>query len=217
MIKGIIFDMDGVLYDSQRIHFRSERMTVAHFGGRITDAELTEYLGWNERAFWEDVIRRCKLKATVAEIERFERPLVEKMMEREIKRDRKLIGLLSRLRRMGLKLAVASSSNGHLVSLVLRKLGISDFFDAVVSGEMVEKSKPEPDIFLAAAKRAGIKPGDCIVVEDAPAGIEAAGRGRMHPVALRGKVNGRLDLSKSEREIKDLGELLGILEDMGTI
>lgn len=217
MIKAIIFDMDGVLYDSQPIHFRSERKTVAHFGGRITDAELTTYLGWNEKAFWEDVIRRCGLKTSVEEIERYERPLVEGMMEREIKRDKKLIGLLTSLRKMGLKLAVASSSNGHLVRLVLRKLGADGHFDTVVAGEDVERSKPEPDIFLAAAKRIGIEPGDCIVVEDAPAGLEAAWRGGMHPVALRGKVNGRLDLTRSEREIAELPELIRILEEMGTI
>ena len=207
--------MDGVLFDSQRIHFEAEKRTVANFGGKITDSELKGYLGWNEEAFWEDVIRRCHLKTTVEELEQYERPRLEKMMESALKKDEALGDLLSYLRNRKIRLAVASSADRHLVGMILGKLGITRFFDAVVTGEDVKRSKPAPDIFLEAAKRIRVAPKDCIVVEDAPAGIEAAKRAGMHPIALRGSVNKGLDLTGAEREIADLNGLPGIIGFLG--
>jgi len=210
MIKAIIFDMDGVLFDSQPIHFEAEKRTVAHFGGKISDDELKGYLGWNEEAFWKDVIPKYGMDATLEQCRAFERPLLEGLLERALKPDPKLRKILKELRRSGIQLAVASSAPKKWILMTFGGLGVDDLFDCLVSGEDVEKSKPEPDIFLEAAKRIGIAPEDCIVVEDAPAGIEAAKRAGMHPIALRGTVNKGLDLSGAEREITDLSELMEI-------
>jgi len=90
---------------------------------------------------------------------------------------------------------------------VLGRLGITYFFDAIISGEKVKRGKPAPGIFLLAASGPGISPADCIVVEDAPSGVEAALAAGMHPIVLKGSVNKDLDFPEAEKIITSLKEL----------
>jgi len=208
MAKAVIFDMDGVLFDSQPLHFKAEIQTITHFGYPISESELKEYLGWYEDDFWKEVISRYNLKATVHQMKEFEHPLIENLLRESVLPDPDLQEILTSLRAKKLRLAVASSSPRHWVNIVLDGLSIRNLFDEIVSGEDVKNGKPAPDIFLKAANQLGIESSDCIVVEDAPAGIEAANTAGMYSVALRGSVNASLDLSKAKKEIRHLKELL---------
>jgi beta-phosphoglucomutase len=210
MLNAIIFDMDGVLFDSQPLHFAAEIETVEHFNGKITIAELKQYLGWTETAFWNDVVRRYHLKATPEQCEKFKRPLFRDLLDNALSPDHSLQDLLSELRGKGRKLAVASSSKRIVIDKILGSLGVSGYFDAIVSADDVMRSKPAPDIFLAAAKKIKAAPEDCVVVEDAPAGIEAAISAGMYPIAMRNKSNEGLDLSKAKKIITGLYELKGL-------
>lgn len=208
MVKAVIFDMDGVLFDSQPLHFKAEIRTITHFGYPITESELKEYLGWCEDDFWKDVISRYNLKTTVAEMKAFEHPVIEKLLDEFALPDPELQEILKALRAKKLMLAVASSSPRHWVNMVLDGLSVSGLFDEIVSGEDVKNGKPAPDIFLKAANLLGAEPCECMVIEDAPAGIEAANAAGMYSVALRGSVNASLDLSKAKKEIRHLKELI---------
>lgn len=207
MAKAIIFDMDGVLYDSEPLHFEAEKATLIHFGYRITEQELKEYLGWREDLLWNALIARHNLKATAEEMTAFKKPLFTSLVRKFLGENPELQALLSRLRKKGLKLALASSSYGPLVADVLGRLGVSHLFDAIVSGEKVKRGKPAPDIFLLAASELGVSPADCVVVEDAPSGVEAAIAAGMHPVVLKGSVNKELGFPEAEKIITDLKEL----------
>ncbi len=210
-IKGVIFDMDGVLIDSQPLHFQAEKMTIARFGYPMTTEELKHYLGWREDEFWGDVIKRHSLPASVEGMKKIEHPVMESLLLKAAKPDKALHNLLSGFRKKGIALAVASSAPKSFIDIVTGGLGISDFFDAIVCGADVTKGKPEPDIFLAAAKRMKLRPEDCAVVEDAPSGIQAANSAGMFSVALKGRVNSSLDLSKADCIIESLNELPEIL------
>jgi len=208
---GIIFDMDGVLIDSQPLHFQAEKKTITHFGYPITTEELKYYLGWREEEFWQDVIKRYSLSTTVEEMKKFEHPVMEDLLREHSKPDKSLQNLLSLFKKRGIVLAVASSAPRNFLDIVLAGLGIKKFFDIVICGTDVERGKPEPDIFLIAAKRMKLRPEDCVVVEDAPSGIQAANSAGMFSIALKGHVNSNLDLSKADAIIESLEELPEIL------
>jgi len=94
------------------------------------------------------------------------------------------VELIRSLREQGFKLAIASSGPIESIELVTKKLGVYDYFHAIVSGHDVSESKPSPQVFLRAAQKLGVKPRNCIVVEDAVAGVTAAKRGGMHCLAV---------------------------------
>ncbi|MBI5047177.1 HAD family phosphatase [Candidatus Micrarchaeota archaeon] len=208
MFKGIIFDMDGVLFNSQSLHFSAERMTIEHFNGKITDTGLKNYLGWTESAFWAAIREKYALNATVDELIQYKRPIIYNLLVNSLHPDQELQIVLSNLKKKGLRLGVASSSERSLIILVLNSLGIKKFFEIVVSGEEVLRSKPAPDIFLKAAADLKVDPNSCIVVEDAPAGILAANSAGMYSIALQNETNSGLDLSKAKKVITNLNQLM---------
>ncbi|MEK6981549.1 MAG: HAD family phosphatase [Candidatus Micrarchaeota archaeon] len=211
IVKAIIFDMDGVLIDSQDLHFKAEIQTVKQFGHKITKKELIEYLGWNERAFWTEIIKKYNINTTVEELQRIERPIYEEILQKNLKEDKKLQKLLKNLKTKNLKLAVASSSPRRWIKMVLVGLKIEEFFDIIVAGDEIKNSKPNPEIFLRAAKKLEIAPQECIVIEDAPAGIKGANKAGMKSIALITKINKNLDLSEAKFKIEKLEEIEKIL------
>ncbi len=212
MAKGIIFDMDGVLFDTQPLHFQAERETITHFGYPITEEELKEYLGWRGEEFWADVIVRYSLDTTVEEMREFNLPIIERLLSENVREDLPLTETLSALKSEGFVLAVASSARKRWVDFMVKRMKIERYFDSVVCGTDVENGKPAPDIFLFAAERIGVEPEKCVVVEDAPSGIQAANSAKMYSIALKGNVNSGLDLSKAKRVISSLQELPEIIE-----
>jgi HAD superfamily hydrolase (TIGR01509 family) len=215
MAKAVIFDMDGVLFDSQPLHFDAERRTTQAFGHAMTDPELKEYLGWTEDAFWNAVIARFGFKTTAAEMRRMKKPIFEGLIRKSVRKDAELASLIDTLRVRGVKTAVASSSPMEWINIILSGLGVRDKFDAVISGESVARSKPAPDIFLAAAAAIDVSPKDCMVVEDAPAGITAANSAGMYSVALLNRSNDGLDFSNSRRRIRKLPDILDLTDFFG--
>lgn len=211
MLKAVIFDMDGVLIDSQPLHFMAEKETAAHFGHPITEGELKQYLGWGEEEFWGELIRKYSFPATLEEMREFDRGIVEEYLREAAKPDEALTGMLSELKGGGMLLSVASSSWKSAIGIVLDGLGVGGYFDAVVCGEEVERGKPEPDIFMLAADKLGVEARNCAVVEDAPSGIRAANAAGMISIALRGSINADLDLSEADEVMESLGELPGII------
>lgn len=207
IIKAIIFDMDGVLFDSQPMHFAAEKETISRFGKRATVSEFKKTLGWTELDFWERMRKVYRLPATAAKLREIKRPIFEELLKNSIMKDAGLRKLILGLKRKGMRIAVASSAPRRWIRMTLEGLGITDCFDAIVSSEDVARGKPAPDVFLRAAEKLKVDPALCVVVEDAPAGIEAANSAGMHSIALRTKTNRGLDLSKAAGILRGL-ELL---------
>ena len=95
-------------------------------------------------------------------------------MNKKIDKLKSLTNFLKSIKNRGLKTAVASSSGYDLIGLILSRLGISEYFDSITSGNDVKRGKPDPDVFLLAAERIGVNPRDCFVVEDSENGVKAA-------------------------------------------
>ena len=184
-IKGFIFDLDGVLTDTAEFHYRGWKRLADELGVPFTREDNEALRG---------IPRRESLMLILRQRHYLEEQLQE-MMERKnnyyleliqtIRPDDLLPGarkLLEEIRAAGLKSALGSASRN--APEVVDRLGITHLLDAIAHGGSVERQKPAPDLFLHAASQLGLTPDECIVVEDAAAGIEAAIAGGFHSVGL---------------------------------
>ena len=184
-IKGFIFDLDGVLTDTAEYHYRGWK--------RLADEEGIPFTR-EDNEFLRGIPRRESLMLILKE-RIYPEDRIRQMMERknnyylefikEISPRDLLPGareLLEEIRSTGLKSALGSASKN--APEVVRRLGIANLLDAISDGNSVERQKPAPDLFLHAARQLNLKPEECVVVEDAAAGIEAARAGGFHTVGL---------------------------------
>ncbi len=185
MIRGFIFDLDGVITDTAEYHYRAWKRLADELGIPFSRQENEALRGIPRR---ESLLKLLKGRTLPEEqifdcMERKNDYYLEYI--REINSDNLLPGsidLLHEIRAAGLKCAIGSASKNTCE--VLERLGILELFDAIADGFSVERQKPEPDLFLFAAIELKLQPSECIVVEDAAAGIEAALRGGFHTVGI---------------------------------
>lgn len=186
-IRGALFDMDGTLVDNSPVHVRAFEIFCARYGVTDWRGKLNGAFGMGSDDIMrmllpEEVIRTRGLKALCDEKEAIYREIYAP----EIRPVAGLRELLERLREAGIRCAVGSSGCRENVEFVLDRCGIAAFFVARISGDMAARCKPDPEIYLKAAAALGLAPEECIVFEDAHAGIEAArraGAGRIAAVA----------------------------------
>lgn len=185
MLKGLLFDMDGVLVDNLDVHKRAFRLFFSRYGVDKSIEELSRMFGKGN----DDIMRELMPADVVGRVGLRELGYEKEAIYREIYAPtiaptRGLTEFLSESRRRGLKCAVGSSGCMANVDFVLDGCGIRDSFEAVVAGDRVSRCKPDPEIYLTAAAALGLAPAECIVFEDAEAGIEAGKRAGMKVVAL---------------------------------
>ena len=185
--KGVIFDLDGVICSTDEYHYLAwkalaDRLNIP-FGREDSDRQR----GIGRMESLEIVLEKSPVVysqeekvALAAEKNELYRRLLGEMGEKDLVDEVKKT--LFALREMGLKLAIGSSSKN--TSFILERIGLGDFFDAVVDGNCITYSKPHPEVFLKAADRLGLTPSACLVVEDARAGVEAAVAGGFDCAAL---------------------------------
>jgi len=206
--KAIIFDMDGVLVDSQPIHFRVDMEVLASCGAAAALADVTKFAGVANVARWTAYKQNYGLAEAAPDlIRRHAGILMEIFRNTNIKPIAGIPELLSMIRGFGLKTAVASSSSMALIELVVNKLDIAKYFDALVTGEDVERSKPAPDVFLKASGVLRVSPRDCLVVEDSANGVMAAYNAGMKCVGFRNPNSGEQDLSRAGWVVESFGEV----------
>lgn len=177
MIRGALFDMDGTLVDNSAVHVRAFEIFCERYGVGDWRGKLAQAFGMGNddimRAIMpEEVIREKGLAALADEKEAIYREIYAPT----IRPVEGLAVLLEQLHAAGIRCAVGSSGCRKNIDFVLAKCGIEGQFDAIVSGDRVARCKPDPEIYLTAAAALGLAPAECIVFEDAKAGIEAARR-----------------------------------------
>jgi HAD superfamily hydrolase (TIGR01509 family) len=182
---AVIFDMDGVIVDSEPMHFATTNDVLRRRGVELSRDQYDPFLGLTETAFFERMVARWELTDTPAALaaERLALSLEALANEPLLPVEGALESLLW-LMADGYKLGLASSATAEQVRLVIERLGLRRVFGAVVSAGDVVHGKPSPDLFLEAARRLGVAPGDCLVVEDAALGVQAARAAGMAALAL---------------------------------
>lgn len=174
--KGVIFDLDGVICFTDKFHYKAWK-AIAEEEGIYFDEQINERLKGISRMDSLDIVleRAEKVysdeeKIVLAEKKnKIYRELLAEMSPADLSLEVK--SALEQLRALGIKLAIGSSSRN--TGFILNRIGLEDYFDAVSDGTNITKSKPDPEVYLKAAELIGESPADCLVVEDAPAGIDA--------------------------------------------
>lgn len=188
MLRAIIFDMDGVLLDSESLHYQAIHELMESRGCQYSVELLHKYCGVPEKEIWPYLMRDVGMTGEDA----------GQMMEEHWVRYRKLLEqngipefpgtkkFLMLLKKKGYRIAVASASLKSVIEDYLQKLNLQGCFDVIVSAQECRHGKPEPDVFLLAAEKLDVKPEECMVIEDSVKGMIAARRAGMKWIGFDG-------------------------------
>lgn len=201
MIKAVIFDMDGVIIDSEPVHLELEQELFRNLGLNISHEEHLAFVGSTSYYMWDAVKNKYNLPYTLEELVETDRTKYLNHIsspEGSVKPIDGVNELIKELHSCGLKLAVASSSPIDVIELVIRTLKLDKYFDILVTGDYVERSKPEPDIFLYAADKLSVEPHECVVIEDSYNGVQAAKKAGMKIIGFINPNSGNQDLSSAD-------------------
>ncbi len=215
----MIFDMDGVLIDSEPIHAAIERKLFDKLGIDVTEAVHRSYMGASNDFMYTDLRSRFNLKESVSELKERDELFRSEYFNRldTIPLNEGLISLLNEIKSAGLKLAVATSSSPKIANILLNKCGIASFFDAIVTTSEAGESKPSPDVYLLAAQKIGVSPENCIVFEDSPNGLLAAKSAGMFCLVIQSDDEIIQRLSKADYLFQTFSEItLGKLIEIFT-
>ncbi len=208
MLKAIVFDMDGVLTDSEPFYREAINRILAEHGYSLSEDDYKAVLGHGIPETWEWMLAHFDLPYTLDEVMLEYDQVVERVLRERVKPTPGLQDLLASLKKRGLKMAVASASYSNWVDAVLVKLGVKQYFSVVLSANMVRNGKPHPEIYLTAAEKLGVPPRDCLAVEDSPTGIKAAKAAGMRVVALVTPYTQDMDTSQADARIESLTQLI---------
>lgn len=204
-LRAAIFDLDGVVVNTVPLHFKAWKRMFNEYGHEFSFEDYKQKVDGiprydGARAILTE-LPEDKLREAADKKQGYFRELLD---AEDIPRYDTTIALIAALQAHGIKVAVISSSKN--CPHILKKIGIYDKLDAVISGADITKGKPDPQIFLMAAKRLGIPPHECVVFEDAVLGVEAAKRGEMKCVGID-RYSDPSRLSKADTIVTDAGEI----------
>jgi HAD superfamily hydrolase (TIGR01509 family) len=209
MIETVIFDMDGVIIDSEPIHQEIQQTLFQQYNISITPGEYHTFIGRSSKNMWQELIEKHSLSVSVDEVLNNDKVLYHERLRNEtalrpIPGIRELLNLLDK---KGVTMVLASSSSMQSIELVLELLNLTGFFKYKISGANLIYSKPHPEIFEVAANMSNTVSSGCLVIEDSNHGVTAAKRANMKCVGYSNPNSGNQDLSQADLIIDDFYKL----------
>ncbi len=183
-LKAVIWDMDGVIADTAAYHYKAWQETFRKRGIEFTEEAFRRQFGQRNDTIIRRVMGKTISPEQVEAIAAEKEADYRRRVARNVRPLPGAIELMKSLRAQGIKMAIASSAPMENIQLIIRSLGIDSYFQAIVCGQEVTEGKPSPQAFLLATRKLGVRPQDCIVLEDAVAGVSAAKKAGMKCLAI---------------------------------
>ncbi len=205
-MKAVIFDMDGVIIDSEPLHIKLEMELLEELGGKITKEEHSAFVGTTDYHMWSTLKDRFRIEEPLEEI--------IDMKRRRFIENIHLVCLVDNFEQFvnilygeGYRMGLASSNNRKIVDIVMDRFKLDKYLEVSISGEDVSQGKPHPEIFLKAAKKMNVEPSSCLVIEDAENGVIAAKAAGMKCIGLKSPYAIGQDLSQADLIVSNFNEL----------
>jgi len=212
-LKIIIFDMDGVVLDSEPLHENARQIMFKELE-IVPDETFPEAVGKSSAGFWKEIIELCGIEGNPDALETRQYALVAQQIEdNHVKPSVGFREIVDWAKENGVKVGLASTSTRVLIEDSLRLLGVRDDFDYTVSGNEIERKKPAPDSYLKVLELAGYLAENAIAIEDSTAGVGAAKNTGIFCFGYRNVTSGEQDLSKADKIIDSLMEIMDWIKE----
>lgn len=197
-IKAVIFDMDGVIIDTEPLYDQHMLSYLPSLGISVGKGYLEQFRGTNIIYQWTKIKKDFKLHPSVEDLGQRARNSYYQFLKKSLLEPTPgIVNLIHALQNHQYKIALVSSASQRRINLILRKLSMKNVFPIVICGDDVKRSKPNPDIYLKAAELLSMDPTDCVVIEDAMNGVRSAKAAGMKVIAYKATHN-KQDLSKAD-------------------
>ena len=207
----VIFDLDGVILDSEPLHEHAKRRILAE-AGIDENIDLSWSVGQPNKVLWENMKKRFGFLKTEEELERIQyKYILEEVNDKQLKTSHGFMELLQWLKHNSIKIGLASSSNRYYLDSILVYYNINKYFDYTVAGDEVERKKPEPDVYKKVLTYFKIPEIKVLAIEDSKAGSEAAVSAGIRCIGYRNPTSGNQDLKKCKIQVTDISEIITIL------
>jgi HAD superfamily hydrolase (TIGR01509 family) len=174
MIEGVLFDMDGVLVDSEQFICKAAIMMFRELGFNVSPQDFLPFVGMGENRYIGGVAEKYKILIDIEQVKARTYDIYETIVKGKLFSLPGASEFIKKCSNKGLKLALATSADPVKMKINLREIGLSeDTFQAIITGKDVKRKKPFPDIYIKASESLGLKPGNCLVIEDAVSGIKS--------------------------------------------
>lgn len=210
MVKAVIYDLDDLMVNSAPLHFEAWEVTLNKFGHSFKDLPkgyMTQFMGTRVIDSAIALVRDLNLKVSVETIFKIRNKIFLGMVRSKLQPMGGLLYSLKLLKKNGFKIALASSATKQYLDFVLKKFNLGEYFDVLVSGDDVRLGKPHPQTYLIACKKLNLKPSECLVLEDATHGIDAAKRAGCKCIGVENSFTPYQDRSKADKILPSLKAL----------
>lgn len=202
--QAVIFDMDGVITDSEPLYNEAVNVVLAPEGLTLSEDDHRAIMGSSIRYTWRYVIDRFGLAGEVEDWTPAYDAAVAEVLGANATAAEGLNWLLGGIKERGLRIGLATSSRTNWTEAILKRLGVTEDFEAIATTDMVDAAKPAPDLYLLAAGKLGVSPERCLALEDTPRGIASAKAAGMTAVAVRTESTAGMDISGADYAIDRL-------------
>jgi HAD superfamily hydrolase (TIGR01509 family) len=213
MVEGVIFDMDGLMIDSERLYFQAEREIGRRFGREVREETLWKMMGRKPEESIEIFVEEVGIPMAPGEVLEMRDRLMRGLLQGDLVAMPGLDHIIGTFEKR-LKLAIATGAPREFVDIAVDKLKIREKFAVLQSSDEIERGKPDPEIYVTTCRKLGIAPAHCVVLEDSENGV-AAGKGAgCYVIAVPSAYTEKQDFSRADFIARDLFQAQGHISEL---